>query len=82
MSTGEQELERWPPASDCMPRSSRVRDRHDFALLQLRRLISNPPTPEMRAAIEQWADKWAGITLGPDERQDVAEQLAIVRRFC
>jgi hypothetical protein len=36
----------------------------------------------MRAAIEQWANKWAGITPGSEETQDVAELLAIVRRFC
>lgn len=82
--TVRQEPERWPPASQCLPRGSRGRDKVELALIEIRRTLRNPPTPQMRAAIEQWATNWAGADLTIDEtlREAWGELSAIVRRFC
>ena len=85
MSIGDQEPERWPSASHCQTRVPLGASISlSFARRYIKNFIRNPPTPQMRAALEQWANKWTGADLSVDEtlREAWGELSAIARRFC
>ena len=61
----------WSAASGCWLRGE----------LALRERLGRPLSPELRAALEQWRQKWAGVISDENAEQATREHLAILARF-